>query len=162
MNIKLKRKYLYYLKYKIKCSIGKEGITKDKKEGDLKTPKGKFKLKFIFYRKDKIKILQTSFKKVAIKKSMGWCDDVKSKKYNKLIRLPFKFSAEKLWRKDNIYDVVIILNYNLSPVKKNKGSAIFLHIAKKNYSPTKGCIAINKKDMLNLTANLKKNSTIII
>ena len=162
MNIKLKGKYLYYLKYKIKCSIGKEGITKNKKEGDLKTPKGKFKLKFIFYRKDKIKILKTSFKKVAIKKSMGWCDDVKSKKYNKLISFPFKFSAEKLWRKDNIYDVVIILNYNLSPVKKNKGSAIFLHIAKKNYSPTKGCIAINKKDMLNLTANLKKNSAIII
>ena len=162
MNIKLKGKYLYYLKYKIKCSIGKEGITKDKKEGDLKTPKGKFKLKFIFYRKDKIKILKTSFKKVAIKKSMGWCDDVKSKKYNKLISFPFKFSAEKLWRKDNIYDVVIILNYNLSPVKKNKGSAIFLHIAKKNYNPTKGCIAINKKDMLNLTANLKKNSAIII
>ena len=162
MNIKLKGKYLYYLKYKIKCSIGKEGITKDKKEGDLKTPKGKFKLKFIFYRKDKIKILKTSFKKVAIKKSMGWCDDVKSKKYNKLISFPFKFSAEKLWRKDNIYDVVIILNYNLSPVKKNKGSAIFLHIAKKNYSPTTRCIAINKKDMLNLTANLKKNSAIII
>jgi L,D-peptidoglycan transpeptidase YkuD (ErfK/YbiS/YcfS/YnhG family) len=162
MNIKLKGKYLYYLKYKIKCSIGKEGITRNKKEGDLKTPKGKFKLKLIFYRKDKIKILKTSLKKIAIKKSMGWCDDIKSKKYNKLISFPFKYSAEKLWRKDNIYDVAIVLNYNLNPVKKNKGSAIFLHIAKKNYIPTRGCIAINEKDMLNLTTNLKKNSAIII
>jgi len=162
MNIKLKGKYLYYLKYKIKCSIGKEGITRNKKEGDLKTPKGKFKLKLIFYRKDKIKILKTSLKKIAIQKNMGWCDDIKSKKYNKLISFPFKFSAEKLWRKDNIYDVAIVLNYNLNPVKKNKGSAIFLHITKKNYSPTRGCIAINEKDMLNLTTNLKKNSAIII
>jgi L,D-peptidoglycan transpeptidase YkuD (ErfK/YbiS/YcfS/YnhG family) len=162
MNIKLKGKYLYYLKYKIKCSIGKEGITRNKKEGDLKTPKGKFKLKLIFYRKDKIKILKTSLKKIAIQKNMGWCDDIKSKKYNKLINFPFKYSAEKLWRKDNIYDVAIVLNYNLNPVKKNKGSAIFLHIAKKNYTPTKGCIAINEKDMLNLTTNLKKNSAIII
>jgi L,D-peptidoglycan transpeptidase YkuD (ErfK/YbiS/YcfS/YnhG family) len=162
MNIKLKGKYLYYLKYKIKCSIGKEGITRNKKEGDLKTPKGKFKLKLIFYRKDKIKILKTSLKKIAIQKNMGWCDDIKSKKYNKLISFPFKYSAEKLWRKDNIYDVAIVLNYNLNPVKKNKGSAIFLHIAKKNYIPTRGCIAINEKDMLNLTTNLKKNSAIII
>ena len=131
MNIKLKGKYLYYLKYKIKCSIGKEGITRNKKEGDLKTPKGKFKLKLIFYRKDKIKILKTSLKKIAIQKNMGWCDDIKSKKYNKLISFPFKYSAEKLWRKDNIYDVAIVLNYNLNPVKKNKGSAIFLHITKK-------------------------------
>ena len=162
MNIRLKGKYLYYLKYKIKCSIGKKGISKNKKEGDLKTPKGKFKLKLIFYRKDKIKILQTSLKKIAIKRSMGWCDDIKSKKYNKLISFPFKYSAEKLWRKNNIYDVAIVLNYNLNPVKKNKGSAIFLHIAKKNYSATKGCIAISRKDMLILIANLKKNSAIII
>ena len=100
--------------------------------------------------------------KIAIQKNMGWCDDIKSKKYNKLISFPFKYSAEKLWRKDNIYDVAIVLNYNLNPVKKNKGSAIFLHIAKKNYIPTRGCIAINEKDMLNLTTNLKKNSAIII
>ena len=162
MNIKLKGKYLYYLKYKIKCSIGKEGITRNKKEGDLKTPKGKFKLKLIFYRKDKIKILKTSLKKIAIQKNMGWCDDIKSKKYNKLISFPFKYSAEKLWREDNMYDVAIVLNHNLNPVKKNKGSAIFLHIAKKNYTPTKGCIAINRKDMLSLIANLKINSAIII
>jgi len=162
MNIKLKRKYLYYLNFKIKCSIGKKGITKNKQEGDLKTPSGIFSLKKIFYRKDRIKFITTTLKKNFIKKNIGWCDDPTSKYYNRQIKFPFKDSAEKLWRKDNIYDLIIVLNYNLRPVIKNKGSAIFLHICKKNYETTKGCIAIKKKDMLNLIENIKKNSKLII
>ena len=162
MNIKLKRKYLYYLNYKIKCSIGKNGITKNKQEGDLKTPSGIFSLKKIFYRKDRIKLFKTTLKKNYIKKSIGWCDDPNSEHYNKEIKFPFNGSAEKLWRKDNIYDLIIILNYNFNPIIKNKGSAIFLHICKKNYAPTKGCVAINKKDMMNLIINIKKNTKLII
>ena len=162
MNIKLKGKYLYYLNKKIKCAIGKNGIAKNKQEGDLKTPKGIFKLKKIFYRKDKIKFIKTILKKIYIKKNIGWCDDPTSKYYNKEIKFPFKGSAEKLWRKDNIYDLVIVLNYNFNPIIKNKGSAIFLHICKKNYAPTKGCVAINKKDMINLLANIKRNTNLII
>lgn len=162
MNIKLKRKYLYYLNNKIKCTIGKNGITKKKQEGDLKTPKGIFKLIKIFYRKDRIKIFKSSLKKYYIKKNIGWCDDPNSQYYNRLIKFPFRGSAEKLWRKDNIYDVIIVLNYNLNPIIKNKGSAIFLHICKKNYLPTKGCIGINKKDMMNLIINIKNNTKLII
>ena len=75
---------------------------------------------------------------------MGWCDDPKSKNYNKLIRFPFMYSAERLYRRDNIYDLILVLNYNMSPVKKNKGSAIFLHLTK-DYSATKGCVSIKKK-----------------
>ena len=162
MNIKLKGKYLHYLNYKIKCSIGKNGITKNKQEGDLKTPRGVFKLKKILYRKDRIKNFNAELKKNYIKKNIGWCDDIESKYYNKEIKFPFNGSAEKLWRKDSIYDLIIIINYNLNPVVKNKGSAIFLHICKKNYSPTKGCVAINKKDMKNLIPNLKKKTKLII
>jgi len=162
MNIKLKRKYLYYLNNKIKCTIGKNGITEKKQEGDLKTPKGIFKLIKIFYRKDRIKIFKSSLKKYYIKKNIGWCDDPNSQYYNRLIKFPFRGSAEKLWRKDNIYDVIIVLNYNLNPIIKNKGSAIFLHICKKNYLPTKGCIGINKKDMMNLIINIKNNTKLII
>ena len=162
MNIKLKGKYLYYLNYKIKCAIGKNGITKNKQEGDLKTPSGIFKLKKIFYRKDRIKLNNTTIKKSYIKKNSGWCDDPASKYYNKEIKSPFKYSAEKLWRKDNIYDLIIVLNYNFNPIIKNRGSAIFLHISKKNYAPTKGCIAINKKDMMNLLVNIKGNTKLII
>ena len=162
MNIKLKDKYLYYLNYKIKCAIGKKGITKNKKENDLKTPSGIFKLKKIFYRKDRIKFIRTPLKKKYIKKNVGWCDDPNSKYYNREIKFPFKGSAEKLWRKDSIYDLIIVLNYNFNPIIKNKGSAIFLHICKKNYAPTKGCVAINKKDMINLLVNIKSNTKLII
>ena len=162
MNIKLKGKYLYYLNYKIKCTIGKNGTTKNKKEGDLKTPSGIFKFKKIFYRKERIRFIKTTLKRKYIKKNIGWCDDPTSKYYNKEIKFPFKGSAEKLWRKDNIYDLIIVLNYNLNPVIKNKGSAIFLHICKKNYAPTKGCVAINKRDMMKLIDNIKINSKLII
>jgi len=162
MNIRLKRKYLYYINYKIKCTIGKNGITKNKHEGDLKTPKGIFNLKKVFYRRDRIKFIKTPLKKNYITKNTSWCDDQDSQYYNKEIKFPFNYSAEKLWRKDNIYDLIIVLNYNFNPIIKNKGSAIFLHICKKNYAPTKGCIAINKKDMMNLLVNIKNNTQLII
>ena len=93
---------------------------------------------------------------------MAWCDDPSSKHYNKIVNYPFRYSIEKLWRKDNIYDVIIIIDYNLNPVIKNKGSAIFLHLAKKNYQATKGCVAINKKNMQLLVSKLDKKSRLII
>ena len=162
MNIRLKGKYLYYLNYKIKCAIGKNGITKNKREGDLKTPRGIFKLKKVLYRRDRIKFFKSTLKKNYIKKNIGWCDDPSSKYYNREIKFPCNYSAEKLWRKDNIYDLIIIINYNCKPVIKNKGSAIFLHICKKNYEPTQGCVAINKKDMMNLIVNIRNNTKLII
>ena len=93
---------------------------------------------------------------------MGWCDDPKSKHYNKLIKLPFNYKFEKLFRKDNIYDILFVLNYNMNPIIKNKGSAIFVHLAKKNYSSTQGCIAIKKIDMFKLIKDIKKNTTVKI
>jgi|TARA_B100001093_G_scaffold488899_1_gene526563 L,D-peptidoglycan transpeptidase YkuD (ErfK/YbiS/YcfS/YnhG family) len=162
MNIKLKNKFLYFDNYKLRCSIGKRGITVNKKEGDQKTPKGTFKFKSIFYRKDKLSNLKSFIKKKIIKKNMGWCDDPKSRFYNKLIELPFKESAEKMWLKSGIYDIVLVLNYNLKPIIKNKGSAIFLHLAKRNYSPTKGCIAVNKKDMFLLLKKINNKTKLTI
>ena len=93
---------------------------------------------------------------------MGWCDDPKSKKYNQLIKLPSKFNFEKLYRNDDIYDIVFILNFNTSPVKKNKGSAIFVHIAKKNYLPTKGCIAIKRNDIKRLAREINRKTLVKI
>ena len=115
-----------------------------KKEGDNITPKGTYKILNILYRKDRIPNIKTSLKKIAIKRNMGWCDDPKSKKYNMLISFPFSFKAEKLYKRRNIYDIVLVLDYNLKPVVKNKGSAIFTHIASKNYDKTAGCIAIRE------------------
>ena len=89
---------------------------------------------------------------------MGWWDDPSSDQYNKLIKLPFKFSAEKIYRKRNIYDIIIVINYNLKPIIKSKGSAIFLHISKKNFKPTEGCVAVSKKDMRLLLKKIKIKS----
>ena len=93
---------------------------------------------------------------------MGWCNDPRSKKYNKIIKLPFNHNFEKLYRKDNIYDVILVLNYNMNPIRKNKGSAIFIHVAKNNYKSTEGCIAIKKIELLKILKEVKKNTKIKI
>ena len=141
--------------------MGKRGIGLKKKEGDLITPKGLFKIKYILYRKDRIE-LQTKIKTIPIKRSMGWCDDSRSNKYNKLIKLPFKYSCEKLYKKENIYDIVLVLNYNMNPVVKNRGSAIFIHVARKNYKKTEGCVALRKKHLLEIVKLMKSNTMIKI
>ena len=110
MNIILKNRFLYFQNYKIRCAVGKNGISYKKKEGDNKTPKGNFKFEYILYRKDRIINIKTSLKKKTIKKNMGWCDDPNSKDYNHLIRLPSKYSYEKLWLKENVYDIILIIN----------------------------------------------------
>lgn len=144
------KNFLTYKDYKVKCAIGKRGIGKKRREGDLITPKGLFKIKKVYFRKDKVRGLKTKFSMRAITKNMGWCNDPKSNKYNQLIKYPFAFNAEKLYRNDNIYDIVIVLNFNSRPVKKNKGSAIFLHVAKRKYKPTEGCVAIKKNELKKL------------
>ena len=162
MNIIIKKHFLLYKGYKLKCSIGKSGITHLKKEGDFKTPKGLYKLGPIYYRKDRIKSFKSKIRKKIISKNMGWCDDSKSKKYNKQIYFPFKFRAEKLYRKDNTYDILLNIKYNHTPTIKNKGSAIFLHLCNKKYRPTNGCIAIIKKDFLKIISLINKNTKIKI
>jgi L,D-peptidoglycan transpeptidase YkuD (ErfK/YbiS/YcfS/YnhG family) len=162
MNIELKNKFLYFQKYKLRCSVGKRGITLKKKEGDKKTPKGEFKFKYILYRKDRIFDLKTRLKKIVIKKKMGWCDDPNSNNYNKIINFPSRYSAEKLWKKENVYDIIIVIDYNLNPLIKNKGSAIFLHIAKRKYQPTNGCIAVSKKNIRLIANAINKKTKIKI
>ena len=131
-------------------------------EGDSITPKGIFKIIKIYYRSDKIKTIETLIKKNKIKKNMGWCDDPKSHFYNQQIKLPTKYSHEKLYRNDNLYDLIAVLNYNINPIIKNKGSAIFLHIAKNSYQKTKGCIALKKVHLIKIISKIKKNTKIKI
>jgi L,D-peptidoglycan transpeptidase YkuD (ErfK/YbiS/YcfS/YnhG family) len=154
--------YLKYKDLKFKCALGKSGVGKKKKEGDNITPRGTFNIIKIYYRSDRIKKLSSKFKLIMITKKMGWCDDPESKKYNQLIKLPTKYSHEILHRKDNIYDLILVLNYNMKPTVKNKGSAIFIHIAKKNYKKTLGCIALKKVDLINLVKEVKRNTRVNI
>ena len=162
MNIIIKKHLLLYKGYKLKCSIGKSGIHASKKEGDLASPRGIFKLGLLYYRKDRIKSLKCKIRKRIIKKNMGWCNDSKSKKYNQQIYFPFKYRAEMLYRKDKIYDIFINIKYNYRPSVKKKGSAIFLHLTNINYKPTSGCIAIVKKDLLKILPLINKNTKVSI
>ena len=161
MHILINKNYLTYNKLKVKCAIGKKGIGIKKKEGDLITPTGQFKIKYILYRKERVKI-STKLKKIIIKKNMAWCDDPKSSDYNKLVKLPFAYSHEKLFRKDNIYDIILVLNYNMSPAKKNKGSAIFIHVAKNNFKKTEGCVAIRKPSLIKLVKEIRSKTKVTI
>ena len=154
--------YLKYKNLKFKCALGEAGIGNKKEEGDNITPKGTYKVIEIYYRKDRIKKIISQIRAIRIKKSMGWCDDQKSKRYNQLIKLPSQFSHEKLHRKDNIYDLILVLNYNIKPTIKNKGSAIFIHVAKKNYEKTAGCIALKKNHLIYLIKEIKKKTRVLI
>ena len=149
--------------FKFRCSIGKNGFSKKKLEGDLTTPRGKFSLGNIYYRKDRVQKPFSKIKSIPIKKDMGWCDDPKSKFYNKLIKIKknLKISYEKLYRKDHNYDLFILIKYNYKNSIKLKGSAIFLHLTK-NYLPTQGCIALCEKDFLILAKLINKKTKIKI
>jgi len=162
MIIVKKSGYLRFKNLKFRCALGKVGVKKKVIEGDNITPKGIFKITKIYYRSDKIKKIKTLIKKVKIRKNMGWCDDPNSRFYNKQIKLPTKFSHEKLYRNDNLYDLIVVLNYNTNPIIKNKGSAIFLHIAKNSYKKTKGCIALKKEHLIKIISQIKKNTKIKI
>ena len=152
---------LIHNKKRYKCALGKNGIAKRKKEGDKKTRAGIFSLGKVYYRKDKIRNLKTNLKKIVIKKKMAWCDDPNNKFYNKLTFTNDK-SKEKLYRKDNLYNIIVVINYNIKPIIKNKGSAIFIHLARKNYSGTMGCIGLKKKDLLDILKTVKKRTKIKI
>ena len=164
MTIIIKNKEtLLFDDFKFKCSIGKKGFNKEKKEGDETTPKGLFDLGNIYYRADRVPKPDSKVKKIVIKKNMGWCDDSKSKYYNKIIKIKknLNIGYEKLFRKDSKYDYLILIKYNYKKIKKNKGSAIFLHLTK-NYLPTKGCITLQKKDFLILCKLINKKTKIKI
>ena len=164
MTIIIKNKEtLLFDDFKFKCSVGKKGFSKNKKEGDYTTPRGIFGLGNIYYRSDRIQKPQTKLKTIILKKDMGWCDDPKSKFYNKLIKIrkKTKFSYEKLYRKDYKYDLLILIKYNYKKVIRHNGSAIFLHLTK-NYSSTRGCIALQKKDFLILSKVINKKTKIKI
>ena len=152
---------LLYDEFKFKCSIGKKGVSLNKKEGDFKTPKGIFSLGTLFYRKDKITKIFTKLKKIPIKKNMGWCNDINSNLYNKLINTNLKVNHEKMFRKDSKYDLVISINYNTKKIIQNKGSAIFIHLTE-DYKKTQGCIALKKKDLLILLKLINKKTKIKI
>ena len=163
MKILLKNKEtLICDEFIFRCSIGKYGTTKNKVEGDKKTPSGIYNLGNLYYRKDRNKNPKTKLKCIAITKQMGWCDDPKDKKnYNKLINTRERIKHEKLYRKDHKYDYIIPILYNSKKVISNKGSAIFIHLTY-DYKSTQGCVALKKNDFLIFLKLINKKTKIKI
>jgi len=163
MTIYLKNKYrLQVDDFTFKCCIGKNGLSKKKREGDKKTPIGRFSIENLYYRSDRIKRPLTKLKCIKIKKKMGWCDDpLNQKNYNKLVFMNKGTKCEKLYRKDHKYDLIIPIKYNYLKPIKFKGSCIFIHLTD-NYKATAGCIGLKKKDLLIMIKLINKKTKIQI
>jgi len=144
------------------CAIGKGGFSDDKREGDHCTPLGSYPLRECWYRADKLEKPDTALALKVIGPDDGWCDDAASAQYNRHVKLPFASSHEKLFREDDVYDVIVPLGYNDRPVIAGKGSAIFVHIAKPGYEGTEGCVALKLADLLDILRHCGPDATIRI
>ena len=163
MTIFVKNKHtLLYKDFIFRCCVGRNNFSKKKVEGDKKTPIGVFNLENLYYREDRFPRPITKLKICKIKKDMGWCNDSKEKKYNKLIKVNKKIRHEKLFRSDYKYDLFIPIKYNWNKRRVGGGSAIFLHLITKKFNPTQGCIAIRKKDFIKILPHVTKKTKLII
>ena len=146
----------------VRCALGRAGVTPWKREGDGATPAGSFHPVALLYRPDRVARPRTGLPVTAIDPDAGWCDDPADRAYNRPVRLPYAGSHERLWRSDRLYDLVIVLDYNLAPAIAGKGSAIFLHLARDDFAPTAGCVAVSPAAMARLVPRLAPSTAIII
>ncbi len=145
-----------------RCAIGRGGIHLEKKEGDGVTPIGDWVLRRIFYRPDRISPPTTALPIAPIAIDDGWCDAPGDPRYNILIKRPYPASHEAMWRDDHLYDLVVILGHNDNPPIAGQGSAIFLHVAKADYSPTEGCVALPLDVLTNLLKSCRPGDRLSI
>jgi len=144
-----------------RAALGRGGIRALKREGDGATPRGRFTVRQVLYRADRGSRPRTRLPVRAIRDHDGWCDDPADRNYNRLIRLPSR-SAEGLKRADPLYDLVLVLGYNDRPRVRGRGSAIFVHLARPGFTPTEGCIALSRRDLITLLARLSPRSAIVV
>jgi L,D-peptidoglycan transpeptidase YkuD (ErfK/YbiS/YcfS/YnhG family) len=154
--------YLYWPGGQTRAAVGAAGVSSAKHEGDKATPAGTFPLPFGMWRPDRIKPPDTSLPMKALREAHAWVDDPNDPKYNQLVELPYPAHVEEMWRADGIYDLLAVVGYNMNPTRPGAGSAIFLHIARPNFTPTEGCIAIERGVLLNLIPLLGRESTLTI
>lgn len=146
---------------RLRCALGRSGMKAIKREGDGATPRGRFPFSAVLYR-PQVKRPRSASRLSTIRHGDGWCDDPQDRNYNRPVRLPYRASAEHLWRADGLYDVVVVLGYNDVPRVRNRGSAIFMHVARENFAPTEGCIALRACDLRRLLNALPQRSEIVI
>ena len=148
--------------HSIPCVFGRTGVTTRKREGDGATPIGAFRVVATLFRPDRMPRRQCAIPTSEIKRTSGWCDDPSSPNYNRPVKLPSMHRHEKLHRADELYDQLLVLDYNLKPRKVGAGSAIFFHVAHKNFAPTEGCVAICVSDMRRLLPRLSRRLILIV
>ena len=146
----------------LRCAIGRGGISARKHEGDGATPVGNWPLRRVLYRADRVARPITALPIDVIGRNDGWCDASGDPNYNRAVSLPYPASAERLWRDDRIYDLIVVLGYNDVPRVRGLGSAIFLHLAREGFSPTEGCLALTERDLRFLLAGASRMSRIRI
>ena len=144
------------------CVLGRSGLRLDKHEGDGATPAGRFALRRVLYRADRIAAPVTKLPLAAIARDDGWCDESTDPNYNRPVKLPYGASAEQMWREDGLYDLVVILGHNDAPVVPGHGSAIFLHVMSPEGLPTAGCVALTRDHLLSVLAVVDRDSFIAI
>jgi L,D-peptidoglycan transpeptidase YkuD (ErfK/YbiS/YcfS/YnhG family) len=144
------------------CAVGAAGISRQKIEGDRATPAGRFICLFGFFNVNTGRRPQSLLPLRPIHANLGWCDDPNAAPYNRPIRLPSRFGHEEMCRKDGLYDVVVVIDYNFTRRAKNRGSAIFLHCAQPNFAPTAGCIALQPSAWRRLLPRLSRHTVIIV
>ncbi len=144
------------------CAVGPNGIGWKEREGDGITPLGFWPIRQVFYRADRIPKPETVFPVRELQKDDGWCDASEDPHYNQYVKLPYPASHEDLWREDHLYDVIVVLGHNDDPVIKGKGSAIFMHVARENFSPTQGCVALDLQDLLRILKEATLETRVVI
>lgn len=148
----------------VPCALGRSGVTpaESKREGDGASPIGVWPMRQLLWRPDRLAAPATRLPAVELIPEAGWCDDPADPFYNRPILTPYAASHEKLWREDHVYDLIVELGYNDDPVIPGKGSAIFLHVARPDYSPTEGCVACSREDLLALLADAETGDALEI
>lgn len=137
-----------------RCALGRGGIKADKREGDGATPVGQFPVRRLLYRGDRGPRPATRLSIAPLSRRDGWCDDVADSQYNRQVVLPYPARHERLWRDDEIYDLILVIGHNDDPVRPGDGSAVFVHIARSDYAPTEGCVALARADLLAVIAGM--------
>jgi L,D-peptidoglycan transpeptidase YkuD (ErfK/YbiS/YcfS/YnhG family) len=147
--------YIQWHDQTFKAAIGKNGViaAEDKVEGDLKTPMGSYRVTHGYYRPDKMDCPQSIIPFTALDPTFGWCDEPSHPLYNQQVLKPFDASHEDLWSDDDVYDVILVTDHNTNPIVPGKGSAVFIHVAREDFEPTAGCLALQKEDLLMIIEN---------
>lgn len=162
MNLHIDNTYATWGPYRFARSIGRNGFSANKVEGDGTTPIGHFTFRKIYYRADRVQCPQTVLPVSELTPECGWCDDPQSPDYNRYIQKPYRMSHESMWMDKSLYDIVIVVGHNDDPAVAGKGSAVFIHIAPENWGPTSGCIGLQKKDLITVVEQATTQTQLII